>query len=419
MVGTVANTSVTVAVAAIAHDLDVPISITAVTVVLLNVSMAYAMPMAGIVAHAIGSRRSLMASGLLLVGSSMLLAYSPNLTVLGLARVGQGVALAGVTPTSVQVSTELLDGPRRGRALGWWAASNGIGLAFGPLVGGLLLDLAGWRWVAVPAIVLGIGVIVTAGLGVPGDLRHDPGIPKRLVLGISLAAGSTMTGLAALAAEAWVVAVPSVALAVGSVLMVRRAIRGPDGPPELRGWLRDANARLASLGAGLQMIANGLVQVTVPAWLIVSGILTGAQAGAVLMAMTLTMAAMGLLTGGRHDVAYRRWFSWGVGGCVVGLALLAVASLVAWWITVPALVVLGLGAGALLSPSLTGFSHTPAGHNAVGLAVFNTLRLGSFAVGGLIGGTLLDAGLPWLAFTVAATGLAVPLASVAWVRRAA
>ena len=240
-----------------------------------------------------------------------------------------------------------------------------------------------------------------------------------MVLGISIAAGSSMTAIAASAAGAWIVAVPVATVAIGSVLMVRRAIRGPSAPPELRGWLRDANARLTSLGAGLQMVANGLVQVTVPAWLIVSGVLTGAQAGVVLMAMTLTMAAMGPITGRRHEVAYRRWFGWGVAGCVVGLTALAVASLAAWWITVPALVVLGLGAGALLSPSLTGFSHTPAGHNAVGLAVFNTLRLGSFAVGGLIGGTLLDAGLPWLAFTVAATGLAVPLVSFAWIRRAA
>ena len=386
---------------------------------LLNVAMAYAMPMAGIVAHGVGSRRSLMASGALLVGSSLLLAYSPNMAVLGLARLGQGVALAGVTPTSVQVSTELLDGPRRGRALGWWAASNGIGLAFGPLIGGLLLDLAGWRWVAVPAIALGIGVIVTAGLGVPKGLRHDPGIPTRLVVGLSATAGSLMTGIAALAAGWWVVAVPFAILAIVSSLMLRRAVRGGGGSSDLHGWLRDVNARLTSLGAGLQMVANGLVQVTVPAWLIVSGILTGAQAGAVLMAMTLTMAAMGPISGRRHDVEYLRWFRWGVGGCVIGLALLTVASLSAWWITLPALVILGFGAGALLSPSLTGFSHTPAGHNAVGLAVFNTLRLGSFAVGGLVGGTLLDAGLPWLAFTVAAVGLAVPLAFVVALKRAA
>jgi len=89
-------------------------------------------------------------------------------------------------------------------------------------------------------------------------------------------------------------------------------------------------------------------------------------------------------------------------GVCGGLGALAAATVGTWWVALPALVVLGIGAGALLSPSFTAFSHTPAGHNAVGLAMFNVLRLNVFAVGGLLGGSLLDLGLPWLAFASAA-----------------
>ena len=68
-------------------------------------------------------------------------------------------------------------------------------------------------------------------------------------------------------------------------------------------------------------------------------------------------------------------------GVCGGLGALAAATVGTWWVALPALVVLGIGAGALLSPSFTAFIHTPAGHNAVGLAMFNVLRLKAFAVG--------------------------------------
>jgi hypothetical protein len=94
--------------------------------------------------------------------------------------------------------------------------------------------------------------------------------------------------------------------------------------------------------------------------------------------------------------------------CAVGVAALAVAAGNGpWWITPIALVVVGVGAGCLLSPSLTAFSHTDAGVNTVGLSMFNMLRLSSFAVGGLVGGAALDRGVPWVAFTAAAVTCAL------------
>jgi hypothetical protein len=128
------------------------------------------------------------------------------------------------------------------------------------------------------------------------------------------------------------------------------------------------------------------------------------------MAMTLTMAGMGRVTGRAATVPYGRWFRAGLLTCAAGVAALAVAAGPGpWWITPVALVVVGVGAGCLLSPSLTAFSHTDAGGNTVGLSMFNMLRLSSFAIGGLIGGAALDHGTPWAAFAGAA--LACGLAS--------
>lgn len=403
------NASVTVAVAAIATDLNAGLSATAVAVVAMNVAMAFAMPLAGPVARAVGARSLLVGSGALIVAASVVLGLAPSLAVLGLARVLQGVALAAITPISVQVSTQLLDGPRRARALGWWAASNGLGLAIGPLLGGVLVDAGGWRLVAVPAAGLGVALAITAAVGVPRGLRHDPGFRVLAIAILSIAAGGLMTTVAALAARAWPLAALTAVVAAAALLTARRDARRGGDLGGFGRWLAERDVRRTSAGAGLQMITNGMVQITVPAWLVVDGHATSAPAGAAVMAMTLTMAAMGLLTGRRAGVAYRGWFVWGSSGCAGGLVLLAAATLGPWGVALPALVVTGLGAGALLSPSLTAFSRTDAGHNAVGLAMFNVLRLGSFGVGGLIGGTALDAGSPWVGFAVGAIACSAAL----------
>jgi MFS family permease len=84
----------------------------------------------------------------------------------------------------------------------------------------------------------------------------------------------------------------------------------------------------------------------------------------------------------------------------VGLAVAAATG--PWWLAAPALVVLGLGAGSLLSPSLTAFSRTTAGESTIALSLFNLARLGSFGIGGLLGGAFVDAGEPGTAFLAVA-----------------
>ena len=407
LAGTVVNTSVTVAIAAIADDLDASISSVAVTVLLLNVAMAFLMPLAGVAVRAFGSRRVLVATGSVVAIGSLLIAVAPSMAVLGVARIAQGAGLAAIVPVSVQVTTQVLDPAHRARALGWWAASNGLGLAFAPVVGGLLIDLAGWRWVALPSVLVAIGLVVTARISIPGSLRQDPGISTREMATLGIITGTTMSAIAAVAAGAWLASGVCIVVAVVAVADARRRYRRLGALATLVAWSRERAVRRTSTGAGLQMVVNGMVQVTVPAWLVVSGLLSSGQAALVLMAMTLTMAGMGPVTGRAAAVPYGRWFRAGLLTCAAGVAALAVAAGPGpWWITPVALVVVGVGAGCLLSPSLTAFSHTDAGGNTVGLSMFNMLRLSSFAVGGLIGGAALDHGSPWTAFCAAAAACA-------------
>ena len=411
--GTVVNVSVTVAVVAIAAEFGASIAAAAATVVLLNVAMAFTMPLAGAWSARLGPRRLLAWAGLVVLGSSILLSFAPNLFVLAVARAAQGAGLAAVVPVSVQASGQLLAGERRARALGWWGASNGLGLAFAPLIGGAIVDLVGWRWVTVPSCLLGLALIVTGLRAIPADLPHGSAMRFRGLGLIALVTGTGMSALAAVSAGAWLVAgALALACAVAAVI-AGRATRPGRELVDLRRWAHDHGVRRSSLGATLQMVANGLVQVGVPAWLIVNGLLGAGQAAAILMGMTLTMAAMGPITGRRAMVSYPSRLRRGLMGCAAGLLGLAVAAGPGpWWLASPSLVVLGLGAGSLLSPSLTAFSRTEAGTSTVALSLFNLARLGSFGIGGLLGGASIDAGVPGAAFVAVAVLCGVAAARV-------
>jgi MFS family permease len=57
----------------------------------------------------------------------------------------QGLGAAFMIPTSLALIGAAFDGEARGRAVGTWAAAGSITSALGPLAGGWLIDVTGWR----------------------------------------------------------------------------------------------------------------------------------------------------------------------------------------------------------------------------------------------------------------------------------
>lgn len=122
-------------------------------------------------------RRRLFVAGLAAFGAASLaggMAQAPWQLVA--ARAAQGLAAAAVAPAALAMLTVAYrEGPARVRALGVWSAVNAVGGAFGVLIGGLLTEYAGWRWVMlvnVP-IVLAALVLAAASTAVPA-----PGGPR-------------------------------------------------------------------------------------------------------------------------------------------------------------------------------------------------------------------------------------------------
>src|SRR3982074_3146637 len=101
---------------------------------------------AGALADRLGSRTGFLI-GLAVFGlGSTACACATSLTALIVARAIQGTRAAAVMPCPLApIAHALPDSRDRGRALGVWGGVSGIGLAAGPVLGGILIAALGWR----------------------------------------------------------------------------------------------------------------------------------------------------------------------------------------------------------------------------------------------------------------------------------
>ena len=91
-------------------------------------------------------RRRVYAIGLAgFAATSALCGLAPTLEWLVAFRLAQGAAGALLIPGSLALITHAFDGARRARAFGIWAASTSALVVLGPIVGGSMVDTAGWR----------------------------------------------------------------------------------------------------------------------------------------------------------------------------------------------------------------------------------------------------------------------------------
>ncbi|WP_152362427.1 MFS transporter [Microlunatus speluncae] len=148
---------------------------------------AYALPLASLllVAGGVGDRighRRLVLLGLAGFGlASLACALCPSLPLLSLARAVQGAAAALALPGTLAMITDAAPEPGRARAIGTWAAVGAIALPAGPLIGGVLVSLAGWPLIFLINLPIGaVAMIIIARYGPAG--RRPPAPTGRLDL---------------------------------------------------------------------------------------------------------------------------------------------------------------------------------------------------------------------------------------------
>jgi DHA2 family methylenomycin A resistance protein-like MFS transporter len=354
-------------------------------------------------------------------------AAAPDLAVLIAARAVQGLGAAALLPCSLALIVHEFPEPRaRARALGIWGGIAGVGLAAGPVLGGVAVALVSWRLVFVVNVPLGIVGVVIVRRFVRESERHGSGRfdSPGLVFGT--------TALAALAASfieagqrGWASPLPLGLLAVGAVASavfvgVERSNSTPMLPLEI------FRSRSFSAAVGVGVLFNLCLYgslLCLSLYLQRTRGQSALDAGLLILPLTITVG-VGAVASGRLTAR--------LGARVPMLAGMscAAAGAVALAFVGPSspigLVLAGsvaLGLCSLAMPAMTAVAVGAVGDERAGLAsgVLNAARQSGGALGIAILGSLMLAGASrgrldlHVALAVAAAGylLAIPLAWLA------
>ena len=182
---------------------------------------------AGAVADRYGAHRVFRVGVAVFGLGSLLSAFAPDLAVLVLLRAVLGAAAAAIVPASLALLARLYPDPaERARAIALWAAISGAAIATGPIAGGALVELGGWRaifYVNGPLAVLVLMLTAGPAISCPcGDRRVD-----WLTQVVACATLALLTdALIAAGSRAWLQSVlAAVAALAAAALFARRELR--------------------------------------------------------------------------------------------------------------------------------------------------------------------------------------------------
>jgi EmrB/QacA subfamily drug resistance transporter len=342
-------------------------------------------------ADVVGRRALLTFGAALFTIMSIAAAAAPSLGILLAARGLQGAGAAAMIPASLAVVLADTPPERRAAAIGAWSAAGALAAAAGPVLGGVLVDLAGWRSVFLLTIPAGLAVLVGTQLLPLAGARSGPRPAAPDLLGIVLlgaGVGGLALGVSRGAAWGWADGRTLAGIAGGLVaiaIVLARSARHAAPAVEVGLWRSRtfALANLASLIYGAVLFS----------WLLVGVLFTTQvwgysplQAGLVMTPGAVTAAVVALRCGplvarfGPRPVV------------VVGLLVIAATAI---WIRAavsddPAFLSLWLPAGTILGVGMgsvaTGLSAgaalaVPPDRFAAGVGLNQAAR----AVGGALG----------------------------------
>jgi len=153
-------TIVNVALPEIGRELGASVSALQWVVDAYTLGFAVFLLSAGVLGDRFGARRVFLSGFALFTLASLACAMAPGPLALNLARAVQGVGAALLVPSSLAILNAAYahDRAQLAKAIAWWTAAGGVSIAAGPVLGGLLMSVAGWRsifWVNIPICVLG------------------------------------------------------------------------------------------------------------------------------------------------------------------------------------------------------------------------------------------------------------------------
>ena len=167
-------------------------------------------------ADILGKKRVFYIGLLIIVAGCIMASLAPNFWFVVIGRGITGCGAAGLVTVSVSMITDIVPKERRGSALGYQTMCVYTGLAIGPVIGGVMNDIIGWRLLFLIPLPFAIASIIIMQSGFKGDIATDKG-------GIFDTWGSIVYGLAMTLSMFGVMNLPATwsyfAIIVGLVLL--------------------------------------------------------------------------------------------------------------------------------------------------------------------------------------------------------
>jgi EmrB/QacA subfamily drug resistance transporter len=303
-------------------------------------------------------RAKILRIGLVVFGvASAVAAFSESATALVICRGVMGFGAALIMPTSIAVLTNVFtDARERGRALGVWSAVAGLGLALGPVVGGVLLSRFWWGSVFLVNVPIVVVVLVVAWWALPESRnpaasRFDPLGVVLSVLAVSALVWATIQA----PTEGWRSAATLRSFAVAIVLLgcfVLWELRCAHPMLEL-GFFRNPRFSVASVASGTANFAfAGTLFVLTQLLQFVFGY-SPLSAGVALVPMAASFMVAGLL-GPRlaERIGSKRAVAMALAIFALGLVVLATANEHSGFgVVLAATLTIGVGFGFTLAPT--------------------------------------------------------------------
>lgn len=347
-------------------------------------------------------RVRVLRAGLVLFGvASLLCAVAPSGPVLVAARLIQGAAAALLVPSSLALITSSFAAEPRARAIGLWTGWTGTAFIVGPVLGGVLVDTIGWRWVfGINVVPIAATMLLLARLHHParGTAKAHVDFPGALLAALGLA--GTVYALIMQGTLGWnspqVFAPFTAGLAclAGFIWWQARA-KAPMMP---LGMLRIRNFGVGNLATASIYAGLSLGLFIIPIFLQEVAAFSALASGLATIPLTIMSLGFSTLFGtlaGKHGPRLFMGLGPFLGGCGFLLMLTSRDPLDYWWQILPGVVVFGLGLSITVAPLTAAvLGSIAADRSGIGSAINNAVArvsgLVSVAATGTIVGAVLD-----------------------------
>ncbi|RQN08397.1 DHA2 family efflux MFS transporter permease subunit [Aeromicrobium camelliae] len=364
--------------------------------------LAYAVPLliTGRLGDRLGPKRVYLTGLSIFTLASLWCALTTTVELLIVARVFQGLGASLMTPQTMSVITRTFPPHSRGRAMALWGATAGVATLVGPVLGGVLVDAAGWEWIFFVNVPVGVIGFVLAWKLVPQLETHTHSFDW---LGVGLSAAAMFLivfGIQEGERYDWgtITGVVSVPLLIGAGLVVgavflwwqSRIRREPLVPLAL---FRDRNFSVSN--AAISTVSFSVTAMSFPFMLWAQSVRgwTPTESGMLLIPMAVVTGVMAPIVGRFTDrVAPRLLTSVGFGASAVGLVLMSrfLTPDSPVWGLLLVMALIGFGNAFLWSPlAATATRNLPMSSAGAGSGVYNATR----QVGAVLGSAAIAAAI--------------------------